>query len=472
MRNMGPATRRASNAVGSFLRLHAARLGGRPIVLAVSGGADSLALLAAFGALAPKRRPPLVVAHFSHGLRPAAAEREARIVARAAAAFDAPFMRGHAKAAGVRQAEAEAPARAARYAFLAEVARAHDAVGVATGHTLDDQAETVLLRLARGSGLRGAAAMRPWSTIDTPAGPVTILRSLLGLSRADTEAVCAEAGLRFARDPTNRSVRFARNRIRHRVLPELSRVNPRAAEALARFAEDAREDDALLRDLAMARVAPFEERTDGAVSWRDRARLRSIDRPLLARALESAWAHVRGRGATLTHAQVEAMRRLIASSEGGTLRLPGGMRFAAERDTCRLGRERAAPTPREERLRVPGATRFGPWRVEASVVPPGEAPEPSASVAVLDAEVAERGLAVRSRRPGDRYAPLGMPGPVKLQDLLVNAKVPRAERDLLPLVCGEHGIAWVPGLRVAEWARVVPATASVLVLEASRASEA
>ena len=188
----GRATAKLARAILAALRAHDDRLRGGTLVLAVSGGADSLALLLAAASLSPRRRPALVVAHFSHGLRPSAEKREAALVRRAAAACGLPLMHS-AGASG----PTESAARNARYAFLAGVARATGAGAVATAHTEDDQAETVLLRLTRGAGLRGAAAMAeigPWPSDGEK--DLLLLRPLLGVPRALTEQACEEAGIR------------------------------------------------------------------------------------------------------------------------------------------------------------------------------------------------------------------------------------------------------------------------------------
>ncbi|MBM4434432.1 MAG: tRNA lysidine(34) synthetase TilS, partial [Chloroflexi bacterium] len=191
------------------------------LVVAVSGGTDSTALLLLLADLAPDVGLVLHVAHFDHRLRRGGAA-DAQFVSDLAARVGATVRVGRAET----PPKSEDDARRARYDFLERVAAERRAYAVATGHTRDDQAETVLLHLTRGAGIGGLAGMRP--------SREGIVRPLLCVSREDTVAVCAAAGVTPREDPTNRSLRFARNRIRRRVMPELARINPQAGAALAR----------------------------------------------------------------------------------------------------------------------------------------------------------------------------------------------------------------------------------------------
>src|SRR6267378_637381 len=196
------------STVRSYARAHSLLRPG-PLVLAVSGGADSTALSLLLAELREEFGLVLHVAHFDHRSRPRAAAADAAFVAELANHIGAPVRVGRADKAP----KSEDDARNARYEFLRRVARELGATAIATGHTRDDQAETVLLHLTRGSGLAGLAGMRPERD--------GIVRPLLAIGRADTVAVCRAARIRPRTDPTNRSLRFARNRVRLKVIPEL-----------------------------------------------------------------------------------------------------------------------------------------------------------------------------------------------------------------------------------------------------------
>lgn len=274
------------------------------LVVAVSGGTDSTALLLLLADLAPDLGVVLHAAHFDHRIRRTGAA-DAQFVTDLAARAGATIHVGRAE----RRLASEDDARRSRYAFLERVAAERRATAVATGHTRDDQAETVLLHLTRGSGITGLAAMRP-----SRAG---IVRPLLCIDRADAAAVCAAAGIAPRDDPSNRSLRYARNRIRRRVLPELARINPQVSGALARLADAAAAVAASQRGRAEAVVAAAMR--DGAI---DLDAL-GTDPALREEAVAVAWERATGHVLSARHRA--AIAEQIARSGGRSeLDLPGG----------------------------------------------------------------------------------------------------------------------------------------------------
>ncbi|MEX2598897.1 MAG: tRNA lysidine(34) synthetase TilS [Dehalococcoidia bacterium] len=460
------ATARVAKVIAGVLARHRAGLGEGPLLLAVSGGADSIAMLLTTASLPRTQRPDLIAAYFAHGLRPDADPPEAALVRGAAERLGVAVRTG-----GAPVAPAEAAARDARYRFLAEQAQASGATAILTAHTQDDQAETLLLRLARGSGTRGAGGIREISTRSIGGADITLLRPLLTVTRRETEAVCREADITPAQDATNRSLIYARNRIRHAVLPELAQINPYVRATLARYAATAQEDDALLETLASEAVADTETWNNDGVRW-PRAALAGLPSPLLSRVLQAAWRRLAGPGAALSAARLQAAQHLLLSAKGGETALGNGMRFLVEQESCALGPATTSPGLVEQPLETPGAVVSGPWRIEAEVRRPGTSVGNGQWTAMVDADLVGTPLLVRPRRPGDRFQPLGMDEQVRLQDVLVNARVPRSQRANWPLVVTPRGIVWVPGVRIAEWAKVTEPTKRVLVLSAEREAEA
>ncbi|HTE65060.1 MAG TPA: tRNA lysidine(34) synthetase TilS, partial [Candidatus Binatia bacterium] len=237
---------------------------GIPLVLAVSGGPDSTALLHGAARLAPRRGWRLTVAHLDHALRPSS-DQDAQAVSAAAGALGLPCEQRRVDVAALAAAEhrsAEDAGRQARYRFLEEVAAGlgKDAL-IATAHTADDAAETVLLRLARGTGLRGLRGI--------PARRGRIVRPLLGERRTALLEALDAAGIPYRLDPTNDDPRHAaRNRVRAELLPALERLNPAAVEALVRFGRLAADDDELLDALAAAELTRRRQ-ADRSLDWRD-----------------------------------------------------------------------------------------------------------------------------------------------------------------------------------------------------------
>jgi tRNA(Ile)-lysidine synthase len=233
---------------------------GASIVLAVSGGPDSMALLHGVARLAPGRRWQLIVAHLDHALRTESAQ-DADFVGAAAAALGLRYESRRVEVAAVaaeRRSGIEEAGRAARYAFLSDVA-ASDAL-IATAHTADDSAETILLNLVRGSGLAGARGI--------PARRGNVIRPLLHARRESLRTALDDAGLAYLTDPSNADVAFARNRIRNDVLPMLERINPAAVRALVRFGRLAADDDDLLGDLARHEL-DRRRLGDGGIDWHE-----------------------------------------------------------------------------------------------------------------------------------------------------------------------------------------------------------
>ncbi|HEV8654280.1 MAG TPA: tRNA lysidine(34) synthetase TilS [Candidatus Limnocylindria bacterium] len=282
------------------------------LVVAVSGGTDSTALLLLLADVAPEIGLVLHVAHFDHRVRRTGAA-DAQFVSDLAASVGATIRLGRADAAP----KSEDDARRARYAFLERVAAERNATAIATGHTRDDQAETVLLHLARGSGITGLAGMRPSRD--------GVVRPLLCIGRAETGAICASAGITPREDPTNRSLRYARNRIRRRVLPELTAINPQVATALARLADTAAEVAGSLRGRATALLDRATR--DGAIDLDALGTDASLREEALAIAWERATGHV------LTARHRDAVAAQASRGDGrSALDLPGGRLLREHRD--------------------------------------------------------------------------------------------------------------------------------------------
>jgi tRNA(Ile)-lysidine synthetase-like protein len=400
--------------VRSYARAHDLLRPG-PLVVAVSGGTDSTALCLLLAELKDEFGLVLHVAHFDHRARPRDAAADAAFVAELANHIGATLRVGRADAPPTNEDDA----RNARYEFLRRVARDLGATAVATGHTRDDQAETVLLHLTRGAGLAGLAGMRPERD--------GVVRPLLAIGRADTVAMCGAAGITPREDPTNRSLRFGRNRIRHRVLPELAKLNPEISSAIARFADAA----AAVADSSAARAGA----TLAAAGSEDAVALDRLPSQGEARAEALALWWERRTGQRLAARQRAALVGLAASTDGSrSLDLPGG-RALREYSTLRVA-PRAGEAPRDSPVTLErGHTAdWHGWRFALDVDL-----DPTAHTARTDAER----VVVRGRRPGDRMS--GRRG-AKLQDVFTNAKIPARERDEWPLVTAEGAVLWVPGI--------------------------
>jgi tRNA(Ile)-lysidine synthase len=446
--------------VGAAIRRQELIRPGERVVVAVSGGPDSLALLHALVILAPELSCGLHVAHLDHGLRGAAGADDAAFVAAQAARLGLECTLGRAQVAERAERErlsVEDAARRERFAFLRRVAAERGAAKIALGHTRDDQAETFLLRLVRGAGTLGLGAM-------APARADGVIRPLLGLSRAQVEEFCRAAGLEPRRDPTNRDPAFLRNRIRAELLPLLETYNPRIREVLSRIAEDLRFDEEFLgataREARAAHVGP----ADGGRELDLEGLPEALRRRLLRLAAQSL-------GGDAFHRHVA---ELLGDGDAAVM-LPGEIRAVRRGARVRLipPGEPVAPAPWSCPLPVPGRVATPAGAVVEADLLAGAAgrraarEEASLRRTFFDYDRLPGELAVRSRRPGDRLRPRGMAGTVKLQDLLVARKVPREQRDGVPLVVAGEEILWVVGHRVGALCPVDPTTRRVLRLRLS-----
>jgi tRNA(Ile)-lysidine synthase len=482
---------RIERAVAAAVRRHGLWEPGARVVVAVSGGADSLclagtllALRAQGAACAPGE---IVVAHLDHGLRGADGREDAAWVATFAQERGVRFAGDRVDVAAIAKDERrslEEAARHARYTFLRRVAAEVGAERVCVGHTRDDQAETVLLHLLRGAGLNGLAGMAPLTG--------DIARPLLDLTHADTLAYCASRGWLPREDRTNDDLRFLRNRVRRELLPILEGYNPSLRETLARNAELIGADERYLDELTTALYTDGPvERSDATVylplSW-----LREQPLALRRRLMRLVIAEL---GSDAVGLEARHITQLDALLEGGRtgkgLNLPGDLWAVLDYDALTITRAPASPTAsattQRHTLSAPGrveAPEIG-WRVRAWLIetPPGlealtvpdlpplvQSGTPAdlgraESRVYLDADVAGSDLLVRTWRPGDRFRPLGMAQEKKLQDYFVDAKVPRALRDRIPLVLNRSHLLWVGGQRIDDRARLTPATQRVLALQ-------
>lgn len=413
---------------------------GASVVVGVSGGADSVCLLDVL----THWRPALTVhvAHVHHGLRPQA-EAEAAQVQALAHRYGVPFHLRRlwlaADAPGV-----EERARHARYAALAEVAHAVGARLVAVAHTQNDQAETILLHLLRGSGLAGLAGMAVNAPYPTGDPALRLLRPLLGVTRAQVEAYCAAAALPFVVDASNADPAFARNRVRHHLLPELATYNPQVAAHLAHLAELAQAE----RALADRWTAHLAERH--LISAPDHIRLRRETWATLHWAEQSALLRAAIRQlrpqATLTLAPVmQALRFVRRAQTGQTCGLLAGLTLTVTYDALVIAPAGLPASPAYPQVTEAGELAEG-WRL---AVGPADSCAPGAWCAHVDAATLTAPLRVRPPRRGERVWLVGLPAPARLSDMFNNHKIPQPARARWPVVvCGE-AVMWVPGVRVA-----------------------
>ena len=448
---------------------------GDKLLVGVSAGADSVALLGLLASIAPRLTLALEVAHFDHALRPESAD-DARFVAELAGVYGLAFHVSRWAAPRV----GEAPAREARHTFLQSTARERACNAIALAHHLDDQIETAILRIERGSGLRGTGAMA-WKRADNP----PVVRPLLDVRRGALRAYLESTGRSWREDASNADTAMARNRIRTEVLPVLDEAlragwMERWGAQLEELRSVSAWIDRLARDTRRAAAVP------GSQDELERGPLRDAPEMVRRRALQgwldAAWRRTgpesrRGAHKQMIRRHIEEASRIVRNGRNGqSIDLPGGWTLLLESDRVRLvgpGTGPVALAAPEYHLEV--SPERGPVeplaKHEATVAAPrGSVELPERAEARVDGAALEPPLRCRQPLPGDLVQLLGAPGRRKLARVFQDRDIPRRLRAAWPVVEDGRGIVWVPGVGVADRAKVHDGTTGALRLRVERAA--
>ncbi len=496
------------------------------MLVGVSGGADSVALLEMLCALNAGGQWSLRLhaAHLNHNLRGEAAEADAAFVVERCGQHGVPCTVASADVAGQAAAEGisvEQAGRLCRFELFERLCAAHALHWVALGHHADDQAETVLHRIARGTGLRGLGGMRMVRPLRADSA-VRLVRPLLGFTRAQLEAYLSERSVPFRQDASNDSPTHTRNRIRHEVLPLMrERLNPRVDEALRRLADHAREVDAYLAEQAARRTIEIVTRTNADCIELDRSALAREPRVIQAELVRQLLADLGAPQRELSAEQIDRILELAADGQGTrTAPLPGGFLARACYDRLVFERsvssnDKASHAPFAIPVAPEGITRLEPVGLEIALERPAllsagpshtggqaargtrenESRQPRTSLPpdapidcgwadlrervrgcplaeCIDADAVRGPLVARSPLPGDRFDPLGMGGDTKkLSDFLIDAKVSADRRNAIVLLCDRLGPIWVVGQRIAHRVRLTEATRNILHIRVGPSAE-
>jgi tRNA(Ile)-lysidine synthase len=449
---------------------HAGVHDGSKLVVGFSGGPDSSALLAGLSELSYQRRLVLVAAYINHQIRADSCDSNqifAQLIAEnlnvefVVTTVDVP------RIAAAQKISIESAARTSRYLALADIVDSHRAVGVVTGHTLDDQAETVLQHAARGAGLRGVSGMRFNSVLKIPTTDIelNILRPMLDTPRSECIEYCTLVNINSVIDESNSSRDYTRNRLRLDVLPQLNAAIPEASQSLARLAKNSIDDMSIIewvveRNLKTSRI---DKRR---YSRMDFAQLpNSLAGRMLMRAYEL---HV-GHALNLERTHVSKMVSLLSGKSGTFIRLPNATEFYIDKNEFgfRSDDHDDCPYPDSispQKLNVPGVTELASGvTLQAELIDrPKILNTKNQHVTYAAPDLFANDLNLRSRIDGDRFQPLGMKSQVKLQDFFVDCAVPKRWRNRVPIIDSKKGILWIVGYRLADWAKVLPEHETVI----------
>ncbi|MCK4863249.1 MAG: tRNA lysidine(34) synthetase TilS [Dehalococcoidales bacterium] len=465
--------------VRRFIRQHDLVTGQQKLLVAVSGGPDSVCLLHILWKLQKELEIELYVAHLNHQLRGAESDTDAACVADLAHRLGIPatIESRDVKAYQLQhRLSPEEAAREVRYSFLAQTAAEIGAARVAVGHTADDHVETIIMHLLRGSGTRGLRGLLPVSRWQSGDDSLVILRPLLELTREETTAYCRRHRLAPRTDTSNLSPEPFRNKIRHQLLPQLQGYNPQVAEALLRTARIAADDLAFI-DKEVARQwdkVAHAEKGSVVISKKEFSALPSaLKRHLLRAAVETLLGNLKD----IEAGHIEDIMDALDKPAGKVIGLPDGLNFTIEYDRYVLSPDPVSlcpfpPLGDETELNIPGQTTIPGWNIEATVIPQSEYTEvgniTDDFIAHFNYDKTGNKLTVRHRRPGDRFQPLGMDRPKKLNEFMIDARIPQTWRRRIPIVCSPELILWAVGYRIDERVKVTRNTKQVLRLKFKR----
>ncbi len=468
---MLPSAATLPRQVAAYIQRHQLIRPRERLLVAVSGGPDSTALLHLLHRLAPRWSVSLGVAHFDHGLRGAASQADAAWVQELARSLGLPCHLGRGdvrRHQQHRRVSLQVAARELRHRFLRQIQAESNYHTIALGHTADDQLELFLLRLLRGTGPTGLKGMLPQEQ--------GLIRPLLWVDKTRLLSWLAAAGLPYRQDASNLDRRYRRNRVRLELLPQLLACNPRLPAAVTRLQALLQEQEAFLAQAARQALAAVLLPDAGGPALSCPA-LEDLAPALQKRVLLLACGQAGLPLDRLGYRHIDALQHLARRERGGgEICLPGGWRAQRRGEALRFlettGEKTTAQEPTPAVSLAPpeaGNCRYLEWQFswQTEAWPGGAAAVPGeAATAWFDYDQLRLPLQLRQVRPGDRLRPLGLQGSKKLQDLLVDAKIPRQQRPRIPLLLSGEEIIWVVGLRQGETAKVTPQTRRILRITA------
>ncbi|HUB77977.1 MAG TPA: tRNA lysidine(34) synthetase TilS [Bryobacteraceae bacterium] len=460
------------STVAATIRSHQMFGRGQRVGVAVSGGADSVCLLHVLLELAPEWDLRLAVLHLNHGLRGEESCQDERFVRDLAGRLGVPVIVRSVNVAASRD-NLEQAGRRARLAFFHEQIAAGDVARVATGHTLNDQAETTLFRFLRGAGGAGLAGIR----VATSEG---LVRPLLEVTRAEVEEYLRERGIAWREDSSNADRRFARNRIRHQLLPQLAAEwNPAIVETLGRAADWAAAEEQYWEEEIGRLAAQFRLEGDGSVLVRTEV-LRQLPlaaaRRLVRHALETAKGDLLGIG--FEHI-AEILRIALSELGHGRVQVPGAeversldwVRFVNSLRARRPFNNYQLQVTVPDVVPIPGTARAIALELfeKTETIPLGESVYNS-ETGWVDWRVVSGSLEIRNWRPGDQYQPAGSAGEERIKTLFQKARIPRWERRHWPVMTNGSAIVWAAGFGVAAPFAANPASTRLLRIRETEAA--
>jgi tRNA(Ile)-lysidine synthase len=430
---------------------------GDRILVALSGGPDSMALLHLFIRLKSKYDLTIAAAHLDHAIRPASAKDQEFCLK----TCQALHIKLHSKRLNIAALakrngiSIEEAGRQARYAFFDTLANKYRYTKIATGHTLDDSVETVLFNLTRGTGLSGLSGI--------PRQRGQIVRPLLDFEKSELLSWLKAVKAKYVRDTSNRLLDYSRNRIRLKILPEFEKINSAAKSNIARLSEIISEELEFIRGFTVSAYEDVLFESGNGKIVLDLGKLVQYDKSLRKKVLQEAFSNLCGKMGNLSSQDLSRALGIIDGKSGGRAPLTQGIYI--EKSQGRLAILKASSQPAELKLLIPGITRIHDRSIRARVISKSEMGNFGLGNynIYLDREKMKN-ITVRFSRPGDKIRPLGMKGHRLLSDIFIDCKIPEFEREAVPLILSDQKIAWIAGIMISDDFKITENTREVLNL--------
>jgi tRNA(Ile)-lysidine synthase len=448
----------------------------RKVLVAVSGGPDSVCLLHVLHQLREVLGIRLHVAHLNHQLRGEESDRDAEYVSDLAKKLDIPTTVERGDVTGYQddhRLSLEEAAREVRYSFLARVAGAVDADRAAVGHTRDDQVETILLHIIRGTGTRGLRGLQSSQTLRFSGSGLRVIRPLLEITREETEEYCSLFELKPRFDSSNLSLSMLRNRVRRELLPLLRSYNPEISRSILRISSIAQDDLAFLEAGSVEAWQQIIQK-DGNNYIFDKKGFKTLAPAIQRQLLRTAIDKLLGTLKDIETRHIEEILEALDKPSGKQITLPGDLVFTLEHDRYLLSfiSQETNPFPvlgGEYKIRIPGQTDIPGWtlmvEIQAADTPINSKEfDNDVWTAKLDRKSVGDTVILRNRRRGDSFQPLGMNHTKKVAEFMLDARIPRRWRERIPVLLTPKQLIWIAGYRIDERVRVTSRTKQVVCL--------
>lgn len=483
----------------SFIQENKMLIPGQKVVVAVSGGPDSLCLLHVLLELKAELRVELHIAHLNHGVRSEEAKEDSDFVKRLTEEWELPGTYGFIDIPGLSKKvklSLETAAREARYLFLASVAEEVGASTIAVGHNANDQVESYLMHLLRGSGFGGLRSIQtslplnqvignnPFIArfVESPKSPLDnfqLVRPILILTREETEDYCRKLGITACKDLSNQEEKYHRSMIRNKLIPVLEKISPNFKNIISRHIQIVNEDYRYIQS-KVEEIWPTIIKVEGPLIRISIAEFDKLPLSLRRYLIRQSFLKIAGNLQEFSLVNIEECLRLMAKGVGSRVFLPHGLTLLRGYDEMYLGfsnsieavLQKLSNSPQIKRsisITVPGINAIPDtdWRLVTRIIFPDDEPLDSGDSLHVHLALEKTGsdLVLRPRKKGDLFQPLGMHQNKKIQDFLVDDKIPRWFRDTLPLLETTGEIAWVVSLRIGEKFKVEGTTNKILCLK-------